>query len=49
MLDISCSDIFSNTLPQARKPKEKKSKQMKLHQTKSFCTVKKIIKKIKPV
>ena len=44
--DIVCSNILSEIYPQARE-KKKKNKQMGLHQTKNFCTVKESINKVK--
>ena len=36
ILDIACSNILSGISPQASETKEKKNKQMGLHQTKKF-------------
>ena len=44
--DISHNNIFSVVSPWTRETKEK-NKQMRLHQTKSFCIAKEIINKIK--
>ena len=44
ILDISHSNIFSDISPQA---KETKNKQMRLYQTKMFCTAKGTINKMK--
>ena len=44
--DIAHNNILSDLSPQARETKEK-NKQMGLHQTKSFCTAKEIINRIK--
>ena len=45
--NVACSNIVSDISPQAMITKEKKNKQMGLHQTKKFCTAKEIINKIK--
>ena len=44
--DIAHSHILSAVSPRQGKQK-KKNKQMRLHQTKKFCTAKEIINKIK--
>ena len=46
LLDITLSNKFLDMSPQTRKTKEK-NKQMGLHQTKEFCTVKETINKTK--
>ena len=45
-MDIACSNILSDVSPEARETKEK-NKQIRLYQTKNFCTAKETINKIK--
>ena len=48
LYDISFSSIFLDMSPQAYKHGNKrKNKQMKVHQTKNFCTSKETINKMK--